>query len=650
MRRLGNYGSTTKYINEEVGLNSRLDPIQAAVLRAKLPHLDQWNDRRKRLACRYLENLAGTGVRLPEVRPGVEHVWHVFVVRARERDALRAHLHHAGIGTVIHYPVPPHRQKAYASLGYRNRRLPHLGAYPRPGAEPADRPAPLRHGPGSSHRGRSRMERRPSLRQVLRATAVLSGSTVVTVAAGLVTAKVNAIALGPAGVGLYGLLLSVLGLAGLVAGFGIGTGVVRVGAKSVSEGRQEDTAALWSGAWLVFWVLTLPVATALFVFRVPVATALAGGASNATGVAFLAAALIFSLAAGLHVALINAHHRVGVLARYGIYAALLQAGITVGFVLTLGRTGIPYAVLGSQGAAWALARVMALRHVGRRSRAPLKDALSAALGLVRFGGPYFLSQLAGTGARLLIPILVFRLFDESTVGYVRAASAIAVTYLGFLTTAMAQDYYPRLSAMSDQPSRLVVAANQQLEVIYLISVPTIFLAIGLSPVVVPVIYSPAFAPAVGVLQWQLAGDLFRFTSWALVIVILAQGRSSAYFLTETFVGAMLIAASWLAMRGLGLVGVGVGYAITYLLYCILAYAMVRSLVGFRFSSRNARTLLLAGAGILAAKLWVQSSEAALAYLGPTALGIALGVRSIVLARNAWRTHPHDPTGGAKPGR
>lgn len=117
LRALRNYGSTRKYINDVIGWNSRLDEVQAAVLTAKLSVLDAWNDRRRTVAGRYLEGLAGTDLVLPTVPDRAEPVWHLFVVRTPERDALVRHLADAGIGTLIHYPVPPHLQRAYARLG-----------------------------------------------------------------------------------------------------------------------------------------------------------------------------------------------------------------------------------------------------------------------------------------------------------------------------------------------------------------------------------------------------------------------------------------------------------------------------------------------------------------------------------------------------
>lgn len=119
IRVLRNYGSRVKYVNEVQGYNSRLDPLQAAVLRVKLKHLDAWNARRTALAGQYLQGLADTGLVLPQVPAWVEPAWHLFVVRAPQRDALQQKLTAAGVGSLIHYPIPPHRQQAYAGMAWR---------------------------------------------------------------------------------------------------------------------------------------------------------------------------------------------------------------------------------------------------------------------------------------------------------------------------------------------------------------------------------------------------------------------------------------------------------------------------------------------------------------------------------------------------
>jgi dTDP-4-amino-4,6-dideoxygalactose transaminase len=114
IRVMRNYGSRVKYINEVKGFNSRLDPIQAAVLRVKLHRLDEWNLRRATIAARYLEGLTRSKLVLPHVPEWTEPAWHLFVVRTLNRDVLMQQLNQAGVGTLIHYPVPTHMQTAYA--------------------------------------------------------------------------------------------------------------------------------------------------------------------------------------------------------------------------------------------------------------------------------------------------------------------------------------------------------------------------------------------------------------------------------------------------------------------------------------------------------------------------------------------------------
>jgi len=126
VRTLRNYGSKVKYQHEEQGINSRLDECQAAILRVKLRHLDEWNARRSRIAALYLAQLStlDSQLILPFVPEWAEPVWHLFVVSHPQRDALQRKLNEAGIGTIIHYPVPPHLSGAYQAAGIPAGSLP----------------------------------------------------------------------------------------------------------------------------------------------------------------------------------------------------------------------------------------------------------------------------------------------------------------------------------------------------------------------------------------------------------------------------------------------------------------------------------------------------------------------------------------------
>ena len=123
-RVLRNYGSEKRYYNKEMGMNSRLDEMQAALLRVRLSHLKELETERQNLCERYLKELKNKKIVLPKIREKSSHVWHQFVIRCKERDALISYLEKKEIGTIIHYPIPPHLSEAYGYLGYTNGDFP----------------------------------------------------------------------------------------------------------------------------------------------------------------------------------------------------------------------------------------------------------------------------------------------------------------------------------------------------------------------------------------------------------------------------------------------------------------------------------------------------------------------------------------------
>lgn len=119
-----NYGSEKRYYNKVVGANSRLDEMQAGLLRVRLSHLEEMAEEKEKICLRYLSEIKNARIRLPEIRDKSTHIWHQFVIRCEDRDELIRYLDEKGIGTIIHYPIPPHLSEAYSYLGYK------VGDYP----------------------------------------------------------------------------------------------------------------------------------------------------------------------------------------------------------------------------------------------------------------------------------------------------------------------------------------------------------------------------------------------------------------------------------------------------------------------------------------------------------------------------------------
>jgi dTDP-4-amino-4,6-dideoxygalactose transaminase len=125
MRMLRTHGWKKKYFSEELGYNSRLDALQAAILQAKLPHLDEWNNKRRELADIYTERLAPLGVGVPVERPWGRHVYHLYIIRTSRRDELQAFLKSEGVAAEVYYPIPPHLAVPCQKFGYKTGDFPH---------------------------------------------------------------------------------------------------------------------------------------------------------------------------------------------------------------------------------------------------------------------------------------------------------------------------------------------------------------------------------------------------------------------------------------------------------------------------------------------------------------------------------------------
>lgn len=124
VRVFRNYGSEKRYYNKVVGANSRLDELQAGLLRVRLKHMDQLEAQKRDICERYLRELDAEKFELPKIREGATHIWHQFVIKSDRRDALAEYLKDRGIGTIIHYPIPPHLSEAYQYLGFREGSFP----------------------------------------------------------------------------------------------------------------------------------------------------------------------------------------------------------------------------------------------------------------------------------------------------------------------------------------------------------------------------------------------------------------------------------------------------------------------------------------------------------------------------------------------
>lgn len=465
------------------------------------------------------------------------------------------------------------------------------------------------------------------MKAALRATTVLASGSAVTVVVGVVSAKAWALLVGPAGVGQLALLQGMVGLGGIVAGVGLNSALVNMGASALGRGDAAAAAAARVAAQRLTLALAACAVVLAALFREPLGRVLLAGEQHAGAAALMGLATAFTLLANTQIGVLNAHQRVGALARTAVLTSALGGAASISALWLWRERGIAWAVVGPALVAWLVAAWMARRQVGPAGRAPADEVRRATRGLFAFGVPHMAGSLVGSGVQFALPVLVLAQLGTDGVGFFRAAWTLAIGYLGFLVTAMGQDYYPRASGAA--AGELEALVNQQLRLVTLLGGAVIVVAQVATPYVLPLLYAPSFAPAAEILGWQWLGSLVRLWGWALGLVVLARLGSRSYFVGELVGGACLLAGSVLGMRWLGLEGLGAGFLFTQVLYTGVVWTLARRGTGIALSGRT--TALMAGALTVLAGLRLISGMGlgAAGFAGMLLLGAA------AVACNGW---------------
>jgi O-antigen/teichoic acid export membrane protein len=442
------------------------------------------------------------------------------------------------------------------------------------------------------------------LNSLLKNVITLASGSLLTILIGIVSSKLFALLGGPPAIAEQGLVMSLMSLATMVAAFGLGSGVVRFGAPAITTSDNIQIAALRRAAWLLQMSAWIFVGILMLIFHNQIGQWLLGKQNALLEVAVVAVALGFMLSSALHISVLNAYQRVKVLAGSNVIVAFFSSLAGVIVLWKFGVAGVVWGVLIGSIVGWLAVRFVVLREVGPVMRVSSDQLIAAAKILLKFGGPFTLSLVFGQVVQQLLPSLILHELGRDEVGFFRVAGSFSVVYMGFLTNAMAQDYFPRLSALSSD-SEVKEVMNQQHKLIMVLCLPVIFGLMWLAQIVVPLFYSSAFLPSVAVLEWQLVGSVLKLSSWVMSFVILARAGSSWFLLTEICAGAVSLLANLWAMRTFGVSGLGIAFVLTYAAYWLIVALVLRS--RFKIGLNYAGVTWL-GLGCAVALMMLESSR------------------------------------------
>ena len=439
-----------------------------------------------------------------------------------------------------------------------------------------------------------------SYRTILRSSSIVGAAQVLNVLTWLLKMKAVAVLLGPAGIGLVGLYSSLMQTAASVVALGTNS----VGTRQIAQAGSSATAAeVGRVRRALFWgtlLLSLAGGVTFWLASGWLAVILTVDDARRSDVGWLSLGVALSVAAGGQAALLTGLRKIGDVARITAGSSIVGSAVGVAAILLQNEEGIVTLVLVPPLAALALGYFYVAR-LDAPSGPPLTtpELLQEWRGFVRLGFPLMLSGVVAALGPLLARILIQRELGIDAIGQFQAAWVIGMTYLGFVLQAMGTDYYPRLSATIsdlDVATRLV---NEQTEVALLLCAPVLLFMLGAAPWIIGLLYSREFEPAVGILRWQLLGDVLKVISFPLGFVLLALGAGKTFVLTETIATSVFLSVTAILLPLMGVSASGAAFLMMYLIYLPLVWWLVGRRIGFRWTRAvKAQILLVAVAALL----------------------------------------------------
>lgn len=468
-----------------------------------------------------------------------------------------------------------------------------------------------------------------SHKQILRSSAIIGGASVLNILIGLLRMKVVAVLLGPAGVGLIGILNNLMSAGSTVAALGFGN----VGTRQIAQARgRDDQAAVDAARRALFWgtmVLALIGAGVFWLAKGIIAEHVLGDATLATYVGWVSLGIALTVAAGSQRALLTGMRRIGDIARITITSSFASALVGIAAVYFFGEAGVVLLVISAPLAGFIISHIFVAKLPRLKTeRTPLNKLSEQWVTLARLGTAFMVAGLSVTLGQLAVRSMVQQQLGTENLGYFQAAWAISMTYIGFVLSAMGTDYYPRLTAAIHDKETARRLVNEQAQVAILLAGPVLVAMLALAPWVIRLLYTEEFLPAVTVLRWQILGDALKVLSWPMGFIILACGRGTIFMAKEAAVMGVFVIATWLMLPIFGLEATGIAFFVMYAVNVPLLFVITRSLIGFSWSKevKFDGTLLIVTALMVA--IVGHFSDISALLLGMIA-AVVMGLRSLV---------------------
>ena len=414
-----------------------------------------------------------------------------------------------------------------------------------------------------------------SYRSLLKATSLFGSIQGFNIVFSLIKTKVITLVLGVSGLGIIGLFTSTLNLISEFSKLGIDTSAVKELSFALKQKDDDSISNIVSALNKIILVFGAVIAVLMLLFSSYVSQFTFGDTSYKWSFAFLNLVVLFNLLTAVKLSVLQGLRQLKSLAKVNLIASLLSLIVVIPLYIYLKFKGIVVALILSSIVTYLVSWYYVNKLAIKKVKHSTKKAFKSYQSMIKLGVMFSVSGVLALLTAYLIRVGVGYLSDIETVGYYTAGMIILESYFGLVFKAIQTDYFPRISALSDDDNGLSTIVSQQAVIGLLLIMPIIIFCMALMPLILRLLYSSSFVVVSQFMYWALFGLLFKTASWTIGYVILAKSDSNLFVKTAVIFNSLFLTLTLLGFHYLGLKGVGIAYVAYFLIHFTVLLLLTR---------------------------------------------------------------------------
>lgn len=475
-----------------------------------------------------------------------------------------------------------------------------------------------------------------SQKQILKATSIIGGTQFLSILIGIIRTKAVAIFLGPYGLGIVGMLQSIIDIVRSLTGFGLNYSAVKDVAEadvSDDEDRLNETITVLRS--LVLWTGLLGTGLTIL-FAKPLGVITFGNSKYSMDIIYLSITLLLSSVSGGQLALLQGKREIKLMAKATFYGVIFSTIISILIYYLFGIKGIVPALISTSLITLLFSWYYSKKLKFSKRTLSFKTTLAKGINMSKLGFFIVITGFLATLTLYLIRIIIVDKMNMEGVGYFQASWMISTTYIGIILNSMLSDFFPRLSAINNDKEASNKLINEQLEIALVLGTPMILSLIAGANLLIRILYSSSFLKTASILQWQLFGAFFTLISWPLGVLFLAKGKGKFCVLTDGLWSLSFIVITYFGWDYLNFNILGIGDTIAIIFKLMVVYFLVKKISDFNFSLKNVFNIFFFGIFLILMMLNVYFISGYLQYALSLVIILIVVYKSLMVLNNVYQ--------------